>query len=849
MKLERIIFFVLIFFSINASAQLMNVRKWRLSERDSLDKGMELFDEKMYLRALPVFESLLSHHPKEEFLKYTYAKCSLYRSDKHEDSYKYFIDVYSNNKKVPDIQYDMALAALYNYKFDEATEYIDQYAGSRHTNMDGKKNAEILKRNIAYAKYYLANPTNAKVTNLGSAINSESDEYVPAITADESALIFTYVGPKSIGGLQNENLMPDKYGNYMEDIYMSYKEGGEFKPAFSLDSLNTKAPDAAISMSNDGTILFIYQDIGDGHGDIYQSFLSGDHFTKPQKLKGEVNSYSWDGHCSLSPDGQTLYFSSERLGGFGGRDLYKATLLPDSTWGNAVNLGDSINTPYDDDAPFIHADGVTLFYSSKGRTSMGGYDIFKSVMKPDSTFKKTENLGYPINSTADDIYFVMAANGNNGYYSSGKKDGKGMKDIYKVEPNFAGPKSALYLVKGKVKSNGAGIESTIKVEITSKNNKLYKTVRSNASTGSYLVTLPPGVSYQLTYAYKNLPEQRLNIDAVDLNGYAEKINNVDFTMKADTMVLAGSPKLPTSATPGLAAAKNNSVALTSTLAATKNTTTAAETQTLAAAKKAEATPTVALASAENRPGNKAGKEIPLEEGEEVINHVKQEPAKTETEAVAAVPEKTVIPVKKEAPAKATPTVALASAEKKETPKAKPVEKVSAENQPTGKAGKESPVETLSLEIKKPLAAENKTVAAWDFTTSPVSSTPLKLPASAVPMGSFVPVNGPQIKAVKFTEKYGGVSADDMEFRVQVAAVKNDKNVTLPNQKMLGKVEKLTLGDGFTRITVGGSFKTLAEALEHNKKVVKAGQKEGFIIALYKGKRVSYEELEKMGLLK
>ena len=141
----------------------------------------------------------------------------------------------------------------------------------------------------------------------------------------------------------------------------------------------------------------------------------------------------------------------------------------------------------------------------------------------------------------------------------------------------------------------------------------------------------------------------------------------------------------------------------------------------------------------------------------------------------------------------------------------------------------------------------------DFTNTPVTSTPLNLPSkpvsAAIATKDFVPVNGPQAKAVKFTEKYGDVTANEMEFRVQVAAVKNDKNVVLPNQKLLGKVEKLNLNDGFVRITVGGAFTTLGEALEHNKKVVKAGQKEGFIIALYQGKRVSLDELEKMGLLK
>jgi hypothetical protein len=809
MKYTKSLIYFFTICSLFTSAQLMNVRKWRASERDSLDKGLEMFDEKMFLRAMPIFEGLLAQHPKEEFLKYSYAKCALTRSDKHEDAYKYFVEVYNNNKKVPDIQYDMAIAALYNYKFDEASEYIDLYANSRHTTPEGKKQAEVIKRNISYAKYYLANPTNAKVSNVGSAINTEYDEYVPAITADESALIYTYAGAKSLGGRQNENLAPDKYGNFLEDIYISYKQNDQFQAAIPLDSLNTTAPDAAISLSEDGTVLFIYQDIGDGHGDIYQSFLQGDQFSKPQKLKGEVNSYSWDGHCSISPDGKTLYFSSERSGGFGGRDIYRASLsLPDSIWGNIVNLGDSINTPYDDDAPFIHSDGITLFYSSKGKSSMGGYDVFRSVMRPeDSTFKKVDNLGYPINSSTDDIYFVMGARGNTGYYSSGKKDGKGMKDIYKVEPNFTWPKPSLYLVKGKVKNGNSGIEASIKAEITSKNNKLYKQFKSNSKTGEYLISLPPGVSYQLTYSYKNLPEQNLAINAVDLNGYAEKQHDVNFEEKVDILAAANATlPLTKEADPQLKTA-------VAVVAAPVKTIAAVETPKEPAIAKNTEKPVV----------------TPKEEPEEVINRVKDVIEKTETPAV-------VTKTEKEEP------VAVVSADKSaKEPTKEPVVADKKDNPTVASA-------TVSTAARSNNPAASA-AAAWDFTTRPVTSTPLNLPPAPISKTGFVPVNGMQAKAVVFTEKYSAVTANDMEFRVQIAAVKNDKNVKLSNQKLLGAIDRLNLNDGFVRITVGGAFKTLGQALEHNKKVVKAGQKEGFIIALYQGKRVTFEELEKMGLLK
>lgn len=807
MDFKKTGFLVLLFCYLSSTAQVMNVRKWRPSERDSLNKGMELFDEKFFLQALPTFEALLKNHPNEEFLKYTYAKCALYRSDKHPDAYKYLTEVYDNNKKTPDIQYDMALAAHYNYKFDEALDYANQ--NLKRTNVEGKKNTDVLIRYINNAKYYYSKPTQAKIVNLGPGINSADDEYVPAITADESKLIYTYAGAKSMGGRQAE-------GNYLEDIYMSVKENGEFRTAVPVDSLNTFLPDAAISLSNDGSALFVYKDVGDSHGDIYMSLLNGSNFSKPAKLKGEVNSYSWDGHCALSPDGRTIYFSSDRAGGYGGRDIYKATLQADSTWGAAINLGDSINTAEDEDAPFIHSDGITLFYSSKGKTSMGGYDVFRAVMRPDdSTFKRVENLGYPINSPADDIYFVLSANGGTGYYSSAKKEGFGLKDIYKVETNFSDFKPVLCLVKGKIKSDGIPVEAAIKVEMSSKSNRLYKTLRSNSSTGDYLVAVPAGVNYAITYAY-NGKEETFNVDAVDLSGYTEKIHDLNFV---------GAPiAASTSTTPAVAVATETAVK------ETINTTAVASTENPKETPKEESPAANTKTTANAEPVKPASEPVAVNtkttKAAEPEKPKTQEPIASNTKPVKAEPEKTNLPETKPAataePALAETKTALGS--------------------------------TSISEPKIMRARNNNAGSAVDFTARPVTSTPLppelanetfNIPAKE----NFKPVNGPQIKSMRFAEKHNNESAPDLEFLVQVAAIKNDKNVILPNQDILGKVEKLDLNDGYIRIIVGGSFKTVGAALTHNKKVVKAGQKEGFIIVIYKGQRITYEELEKMGVLK
>ncbi|MCE3228757.1 MAG: hypothetical protein K0S32_3308 [Bacteroidetes bacterium] len=673
-KVITCIFLLSIFLSFS---QVTNTRKWRKTEKDSLDNALLLYDEKNYLIALPIFDNIYHNHPKEEFIKYIFGRCALCRSDKHEEAYSALTEVYTKNKKVQDIEYDLAKAAHLTNKFDEASTLVESYLKNKRISPEGRKDAELLRHYISNAKFHTANPTKAKITNLGSIINTGADEYVPTITADESMMIYTYAGPKSKGGKVNAFLQPDPNGQYTEDIYLSVKENDQFAAPIALDSINTPAHDAAISLSHDGQILFIYRDNGDDHGDIYQSFMIGEHFSKPVKLKGQVNSYSWDGHCSLAPDGKTLFFSSERPGGYGGRDIYRAALLPDSTWGNVVNMGDSINTIYDDDAPFIHPDGITLYFSSKGRTSMGGYDIFQCTMNPvDSSWKMTEHMGYPINSTDDDIYFVLSAYGTNGYYSSGKKGGSGLKDLYLIETNFPQQKM-LYMVKGKTTSEKNPVEADIKIEMTSKNNKVFKQFSSNEGSGNYLVTLPAGSEYKITYTYKDKSAQVFTLSTIGITGFTSTIHDVVFENK-DTV-------------------------------------------------KTVITPTI-----------------------------------TSTVVV-------------------TPTVAVVT------------------------------------------------------NTAPVKTD------------NFVPRNKVHEKIMKYVEKYGDVSAEGLEFRVQIAAYKFPKNYTYKHLKGLGKVENLLLDDGITRITIGGNFSTIGKAWEHNKKVINKGQTDAFVTALYKGKRVYLEDLEKMGI--
>ncbi len=529
-----IILLLLTFFAIELSAQTTNTSKWRKTERDSFENAFLLYEEGNHELAFPIYEACNKNHPNQPFIRYMYGKTALSRSDKHLEALEYLQEAYDGNKKIILIEYDLAKALHLNYKFDEALVKIDAFFKQKKNTPEEKTQGELLKKHILNAKALYSTPVETKVTNVGSPINTNEEEYSPVITIDESMFVYTYKGNKSKGGRMNAFGEASDGGIFTEDVYYSVKLNDTIREPKAADNINTNANDAAISLSPDGHTLFIYRDGGDDKGDIYKSDLIGEEFSIPVKLTGQVNSYHWDGHCSLTPDGKTLYFSSERPGGFGGRDIYRATLLADSTWGNVVNLGDSINTKYDEDSPFIHADGVTLFFSHNGEKSMGGYDVFRTRMETDSSYKSVSNLGYPINTPDNDIYFVLAANGKRGYYSSGKMGGQGLKDLYLLEGYFGAPKAITYLVKGKVTSKGNPYESKIKIERIAKDTLVFNVNKSNSVTGNFLSALPPGYKYRLTFSHDSFPAKVYEIDATVMEDYTEKILDVRFEIPKDT---------------------------------------------------------------------------------------------------------------------------------------------------------------------------------------------------------------------------------------------------------------------------------------------------------------------------
>jgi len=526
------LFFIFIHLSIYSfSQETVNYTNWSKEDQKIFEHSMELFDDKNFAVAYDGFEKLLNAHSADYSLKYLTGICGIYRSDKHTEAKNLLNDVYLKNKKAANI--DFYFAQLYHRlgEFEKSLLYIKKFKTGHKPTPEQSKLLVKLETYCNNGILLIQNPIDVRISNIGSPPNSEYAEYAPVISADEQVMIYTYRGNESSGGLQDSYGKTDKYGFYYEDVFIAGKENNKWQKGKPVESINTKLHDAAIALSSDGQQLFTFKDEDVGGGDIFVSKLTGQKWSTPEKLKGVVNSASWEGSASLSANGKVLYFASERPGGFGGRDLYRANKSDNGTWGNVVNLGNKINTDDDDDSPYIHPDGLTLVFSSKGHNSMGGYDIFKTDFNEvDSIWGIPENIGFPVNTTDDDIYYVLSADGKRGYYASGKDGGFGDKDIYVVEPAVTGKKTQLTMLRGMVTKNTEPSESEITVYFKGKN-KNYGIFNSNSKTGNYLINLPSGYEYKLTFYHPNFGEQVFDVDTKNANSFTEQSLNVNFTKK------------------------------------------------------------------------------------------------------------------------------------------------------------------------------------------------------------------------------------------------------------------------------------------------------------------------------
>ena len=396
--------------------------------------GMELFDFSTRKQAKEMFVQATDFNPKYAKAHLMAGKAILFTVHK-EEALPYLLKAYKLDQEIDDeIYYLIGQAYQYGESFDNAISYYQAYRKQLAKSLSFEKSRIIYDLDwkifeCRNAKIYLANHVDVDITNLSENINTEYPEYAAVISADEKTLIFTSRRPDNT----NPDLAEDF--EYYEEIYQSKFENGQWQPATPFPSpINGNYHNSNIGLSADGKILYIYTD--ENGGDILESDLINGTWSNPKPIKGLVNSPYLENSASLTSDNNSIYFSSNKPGGYGGTDIYISNLDGNGRWGKPINLGASINTERDEEAPFISKSGQNLYFSSNGHAGMGDLDIYVAHRSTtNDTFNHPVNLGFPINSVENDIFFVLSGDEKSAYYSSVKPTSKGEQDIYKINMN------------------------------------------------------------------------------------------------------------------------------------------------------------------------------------------------------------------------------------------------------------------------------------------------------------------------------------------------------------------------------------------------------------------------------
>lgn len=392
--------------------------------QSAMEKGDRYYNKKDYTNALAAYLSLGNSDDPD--LNFKIGFSYLY-TEKKSRAAAFLEKAYRAKPTIdPDIDYYLGMAYQNDHQYAKAREHYEEF---RRKN---KKLAEVATEKIFECEIgdsLTRKPVNVLIENAGGEVNSSFHEYSPLVTADGKTMIFT--------SNRSEDDYKIKSGTNFEDIYISQKVGENWGPPQKISpNINIKFNDAAASLSADGNTLLLYYE--EGAGDILMSTRENGDWSKPVPLNKNINTpMFWETSACISADGKRLFFSSNRPGGRGELDIWVSELDAKGQWGKAVNLGPAINTPGNEDSPYIHPDGVTLYFSSDGHPSMGSNDIFMTEFK-NGKWTRPVNLGYPVNSMEYDGFFSISEDKKTGHYSTLRADGLGSADIYKV--TFLPPK-------------------------------------------------------------------------------------------------------------------------------------------------------------------------------------------------------------------------------------------------------------------------------------------------------------------------------------------------------------------------------------------------------------------------
>lgn len=464
------------------------------------------FKSGKYSEALSRYAELLREKPEDTTLLLQ-AGLSALQSPFPDKAEKYLEKAFSLSR-LPNgrLLYAYARALHINYQFEKAISFYVKADPER-------KQRGAIARFISECqsgKELIKNPIKIEIANLGKVINTSYHEYLPQVSLDQSQLYFTSRRPGNTG----KTTAPD--GLPTEDIYYASTASNGFESLTNLGPpINSKDNDACVGLSADGKTLFIYR--GKNGGDIMVSQFDGKAWSKPMDF--EYNTAYLETSASLSADGKHLFFVSDRAGN---KDIYICRRSPSGkSWMAPQRMNGHINTLFDEESPYLHSDGRTLYFSSNGHNTMGGYDVFRAFFNDKGIYTGATNLGYPINTTSDDLFYRVMPDGKTAYFASERKEGYGGQDLYKLSlPDATAPNLAF--LTGVVKDKKTGMPVPAQITVTDNDaNAVVSTFNTLANDGKFAISLPSGKNYGIVVEKNGKLFYSRNVNTGKVPGYLE----------------------------------------------------------------------------------------------------------------------------------------------------------------------------------------------------------------------------------------------------------------------------------------------------------------------------------------
>ncbi len=519
--IKYIVFFILIILS---SLNILGAQSCMLHDKKAkkyYNKGIKKFRAGDYDAAIKYFDKTIKREP--DFVPVYYHLATIYYNrKKYNESEKYYLKSLEIDSAYNyQVYYSIALVLERQGKLEKALKYYKLFLKKSNIDGDLENKARFMVKNLPFRIYAINHPVSFEPISVGRAINTEEDEYLPVLTGDNSKLIFT------------------RRVNNQEDFYMSINKNGIWHSAKPVKELNTPFNEGAHTLTPDGKIIYFTicnRNRTYGSCDLFVSRKINGKWGKPENLGKNINTAFWESQPSISADGKTLYFASNRPGCIGGKDIWYSTLDSLGKWSNPVCMDTMVNTIADEKAPYIHPDNKTLYFTSSGHTGMGGFDLFMSK-KINGIWSKSKNLGYPVNTENDEGALFVSLDGKIAYFSTdrGTESKRKNLDIYyfyldkKIKPDKVTYIKGIVFDKNSLKKLSAHLE----LYDNSTGKKIWD-IKTDKDT--FLLPLRYGIDYNFSVVKEeylfysgrfNLDDKNTSLKPFELNIGLVKIKEIE----------------------------------------------------------------------------------------------------------------------------------------------------------------------------------------------------------------------------------------------------------------------------------------------------------------------------------